>query len=266
MIKKLFFLANIVLICCFCKAQIDSVVYENLSSKLILYTDSTFVVKNKGWDIARLKGIGDDTITYGKYVKYKNKSLYLYSHPDIMSSQLDVISNFEAKNNRDSTLTIILSSPFSEQRKEYPELLKEAYFYAVDILFAEEKENTQMFPTVFLNDTIVIKNLPKKPIEKIFIRIYPYHSIGMRSAYYSYLSIDYSLEDIHSNFLSLHVPKFSAYYIYYARFDNQEVEILDNCTLTIDKQILLSKCKGKKFNKEWKFIVYKRRNPYETDQ
>jgi hypothetical protein len=184
-----------------------------------------------------------------------------------MSSQLDVIAIFETKSNHDSTLTIILSSPFSEQRKEDPELLEKAFFYTVTILFAGEKEyNMQAIPLFSFSDTILIKNLPPKPIEKIFIRIYPYQSIEIYSSYYPYLSVNYSLKGIHSNYLSLYVPKFSAYYIYYARFYKKEIEVMDNCTLIVDKRHGLSKCKGKKFNKKWQLFLFQIKNPYGTDE
>jgi hypothetical protein len=54
--------------------------------------------------------------------------------------------------------------------------------------------------------------------------------------------------------------------MYYGRFYDREVEILDKCTIAIDKQTLLSRCKGKRFNKDWKFIIFERKNPYGTDK
>lgn len=263
-INKLLLLVNLVIMFFLCTAQTDSVVYENLDSKLILYPDSTFVLENTGVDIFRVQGFGDNIITYGKYVKYKNKSFYLYSHPEIMSSQLDVIANFEAKDN-DSILTIILSSPLSKQKEEYS-ILEKSYFYTVSFSYVEDKENLQTLPLIFFSDTILIKNFPNKPIEKIGIRIYPYQPMVLRSPFYDYLSLTYSLKDIHSNYLSLYVPKLTACYMYYKRFYGQEIEILDSCTVSIDKNTLLSKCKGKKFNKEWQFIIFQRKNPYGTDK
>lgn len=265
MTKNLAFLVNLVILFFFSHAQTDSIVYENLSSKLILYTDSTFVFKNKGVDIARIQDIGDDTITYGKYVRYENKSLYLYSHPEIMSPQLDVIANFEERSNQDSILTIILSSPFSKQKRKHPELLEKAYFYLVDILHAGAKKS-QFFSQISFSDTILIKHLPEETIEKISINIYPYQSIGLHPPHYSHLSLNYTLRDIHSNYVSLYVPKFTAYYMYYHRFYGKEVKIMDTCTISIEKSSILSRCKGKKFDKEWQFILYQLKNPYKIDE
>jgi hypothetical protein len=267
MSKKLFFFVNFMLLLPICRTQtIDSIVYENFSSKLILCSDSTFVFKNKGTDITKIQGIGDDIITYGKYVKYKNKSLYLYSHPEIMPYQLDVIATFEGKSNQDSTLTVILSSPFSEQRKKHFELLEKAYFYTINILYTGENEKLQRFPLIFFNDTIFIESFPEKGVEKISIGIYPYQSIWTSLPFYSYLSLNYYLKDIHSNYLSLYVPEFTAYYMYYDRFYGKEVKIMDDCTISIEKNSILSKCKGKKFDKEWQFILFQLNNPYRVDK
>jgi alpha-acetolactate decarboxylase len=114
-------------------------VFENLNSELILFNNKTFVLKNKGFDINNVKGFGDDTVSYGKYTKYKNKSYYLYSSPDILSSNLNIIVKEEKHIQQDNTFTIILQSPFNEQKKQYFNWLDKAYYYIVDFQFEENK-------------------------------------------------------------------------------------------------------------------------------
>ena len=265
MMRSLFILLNFTFIYNICIAQIfkDSIVYKNHNSCLILYNDSTFILKNTGFDIARIQGFGDDTISYGKYLRYKNKSLYLYSNPSIMSSQLNVIA-IEEKIEIQDSITIILSSPFKEQRKPHLSTLKDAFFYIIDLSFVDTTKKEKLsYKICSFNDTILIPNFSKKLVSKISIMIYPYKSIGLGQPYYKYLYADYSPKDCKSNYFSLFIPQFSACYIYYERFYDKEIEIVDKCTIAIDKRVFLSKCKGRKFNNEWKFIVFKRRNPYE---
>jgi hypothetical protein len=268
MIRKLISLLFFVFISSFGNANIilDSVIYKNLNSCLILYGDSTFCFKYTGVDIFRLQCFGDDTVSYGKYLQYKNRALYLYSHPFIMPFQLNVIALEEKIESHDS-ITIILSSPFKEQCKEYPKSLKNAYFYLVELFYADTiKEEILSYRKSFFNDTILIPNFSKKLISKISITIYPYKSIGLGQPYYKYLSTNYFPKDYRSNYFSLHIPQFSACYMYYERFYNKEVEIIDKCTIAIDKKTLLSKCKGKKFKNKWKYIIFKCNNPYGTDR
>ena len=268
MIKRLVVLLNFVLISTFCIAQVnrDSVLYKNLNSCLILYNDSTFIFKNTGFDIAPIHGFGDDTISYGKYIQYKNKSLYLYSDPYIMSSQLNITVQEEKIKQQDS-ITIILSSPYGGQCKNYLSILKDAYFYLIDLSYtdiATGKESN--YKKCFFNDTIIIPDFSKKLIAKISIMIYPYKSIGLGTPYYKYLSANYTPKNNKSNYFSLYISQFTASYIYYERFYAKEIEIIDNCTIAIDKKTLLSKCMGEKFNDEWDFIIFKRKNPYGTDE
>lgn len=268
MIKRLVVLLNIVFISTFCVAQVkrDSVLYKNLSSCLILYNDSTFFFKNTGFDIARVQGFGDDTISYGKYIQYKNKSLYLYSDPYIMSSQLSITVQEEKIKQQDS-ITIILSSPFGRQCKNYVSLLKDAYFYLIDLSYTDiETGKESNYKNCFFKDTIIIPDFSEKLITKISIMVYPYKSIGLGTPYYKYLSANYSPKNYKSNYFSFYISQFTACYIYYERFYAKEIEIIDNCTIAIDKKTLLSKCTGKIFNDEWNFIIFKRKNPYGKDE
>lgn len=245
----------------------DSIVYENMGSKLILYNDDTFVFKNKGVDIWKIQGIGDDTISYGKYVQYKNESLFLYSHPDIKRSHMEIGVKEEMIKETDSIVTIIMSSPFSKQKQLYPHLLKDAYFYLVEMSFVENKGNmAHKFSQIFFTDTILMKNNHGCALKEVSIRIYPYKSFSPGTPYYSYLSLNYTLKSESSNLLRIYIPKFTAYYINYDRFYGKEVEIIDSCTLGIDKKFLLSKCQGKSFNEYWEFIIHQLRNPYEFDE
>ena len=246
----------------------DSIIYRNLNSSLTIYSDSTFVLKREFEDMRPIYGIGDDTISYGKFKKYKNKALYLYTSPDITSSDLDIFAKEERQDKQqDSTITLILSSPYSVQKQKHFDLLKNAYFYLIDFEYADSlTQKSYSYSQIFLSDTIILRNYNGRPVKKIYITIYPYMNFGLLEPEKNYLSAIYTVQDIYANYFLLDIPKFTAAYMSYYCFYATEVELINRCSICIDKKTLMDRenCKCKKWAKKWNWIIHNiHHNPYE---
>jgi hypothetical protein len=229
----------------------DSTIYENNGYQLILYSDSDFIYKWKGADIARIQGIGDDTVSYGKYVKYKNKAFYLYSSPDLMSNHLKVMGTDTFIHNMKDTITITISSPYNT-RLLYKKMSC-SYLYIVRMRYKQDKitclsDIVLSSSICSFSNIIKIENREQLPIESIIIQIYPYlspYSIGLKPPVVYYLYAEYQVQAISANCFDIYLPQLTPYYCFHERFDAKEFEILNDCTIRVNKQMLLFKCKTK---------------------
>jgi hypothetical protein len=254
----------------------DSTIYENSGYKLILYEDSSFVYKWKGSDIARIRGVGDDTVSWGKYVKYKNKAFYLYSSPELMSNELNVIGTESFMNSMKDSIIIILSSPFTEQSRLFPKKKINYYLYVIRLRY--KIENIKSLNDIVLtppissfSDTIKIGNINYHQIESIILQIYPYippYSLGIYREPVSSLYAEYYIQNTSSNCFNLHLPKLTTYYCFYDRFDAMELKRIDACTLLINNRMFLVKenCNPKWYiHKRFMRIGKKITNPYTNE-
>jgi hypothetical protein len=250
----------------------DSTIYENLGYRLILYSDSDFIFKWKGTDIARIQGIGDDTMSYGKYVKYKNKAFYLYSSPDLMSNDLKVMGTETFTPNMKDTITITISSPYNT-RLLYKEMSC-SYLYIVRIRYKTDNitclnDIILSSPVSSFSNIIKIENRKQLPIESIIIQIYPYlspYSIGLYKDPVVYnLYAEYQVQAISANCFDIYLPQLTPYYCFHERFDAKEFEILNDCTIRVNKRMMLIKndCKSKwRVPRRFMRIREKTTNPY----
>lgn len=230
--KKIFLKSLFLFIFCYlynnCIAQKnDSLVFVNSLHSIIFYDNNSFLIKRNWQDINPLLYCGDEILSFGTYVKKKNK-YYLFSDSSIMSDKLNIIPLCEIeKENLD--FTIVLNSPYFDFIKQNPKY-EQSYFFLIKITEKTQNlEKEEVYPTIFFNDTIVLKNYSKKEISKINIEIYPLDKL--RIPWYKFLSLEYKLSKKGLNYISINIPQFSLNYIYYKRFEDLPIVQLNKNTI-----------------------------------
>jgi hypothetical protein len=205
----------------------DSLVFVNSLHSIIFYDNNSFLIKRNWRDINPLLYCGDEILSFGTYVKKWN-NYYLFSDSSIMSDKLNIIPLCEIeKENLD--FTIILNSPYFDFIKQNPKFAQ-SYFSLIKITEKTQNfENEVVYPTIFFNDTIVLKNYSKKEISKIRIEIYPLDNL--RIPWYNFLSLEYTLSKKGLNYISIYIPQFSLNYIYYKRYEDLPIIQLNKNTI-----------------------------------
>ena len=231
------------------------ITFQNSGELIILYNNGTFIYKIPHCDICPSFG-KSDVISYGRYVKHKNKMYYLFSSPDIGSSEVDV-SVEEMVREREDSLTIELFSPFETEAQESP-YLRKAIFYQIVIYYDIDSikklidiqnslllshlginigENNVCYtlPQTFWNNKLTIYKPKGFPIKSIQIKIYP--TINYFINYPFFLS-NYQLENPYSNYLKIFMPQFTYQRFCYKYFYYKDIEIINSNTIRMDGNLL----------------------------
>lgn len=246
----------------------DSVVFQNLGQRLILYKDGRFVELENGCDILRTRGLGDDTISYGKYVIHK-KEIYLYSDSALYSQELPITVERQATNN--DNYTIIVSSPYTKAKKHYSYYLEDTYFYSIEVTEIDTASGMTVRKRTFTySDTITLPKTTGLVMKKIFVRIYPFkppcYTRGGDNFPYLFFSYNNDLDE--SDLFYVSCPKHTPMYNRYVRYDGFILEILAKDVLVYDRSSFLENkdCKSPShvsYRKIKKHLTKDKLNPYE---
>lgn len=227
--------------------------YQNATTKIIFNSDRSFVLLNKGIDMLPIGGYGDDTLSYGRYSK--NSKYYILNSDTLINSdflQLSVAEQYST----DSLVTIIFDSPYSHYKKSNV-FLDSSYFYWLSVTYTDSlglnffKQNYCCF-----NDTFEIINTNNYCVLEFYLRIYPYKYLSLREKpYYPFLRSYYKVNNKYANQLHVKIPSFTPMYIYYERFSNEHLHIIDSNTIGVRQCYILSKGKSKRTHKIRKFLI-----------
>ena len=82
--------------CILCFSQNDSVIYRGSGSYFVFYSDSTYKLINMPCDICPAFADNNNLLSFGGYVKFKNKAIYLYSDTSLNDVEMNVLDIPEA--------------------------------------------------------------------------------------------------------------------------------------------------------------------------
>ena len=246
----------------------DSVIFQNMGERLILYKDGRFVELQNDCDIYRTRGLGDDTISYGKYVIYKNE-IYLYSDSALYSQTLPI--NVEQCATNDDNYTIVVSSPYTEAKRKYGYYLKDTYFYSVEVTELDTVSETTVLNRFFTySDTISMPKTTGFVMKKFFVRIHPakpaFYTRG--GDYFSYLCFSHTNLIKGSDLFFVSCPKHTPMYNRYVRYNGFILEIIAKDVLVYDRSSFLENIDCKfpshvSYRKIKKRLTKDKLNPYE---
>lgn len=247
--------------------DLDSVVFQNIGETLILYKDGRFVELENGSDICRIHGFGDDTISYGKYVIHKNE-IYLYSDSSLYYEELPITVEQQASNS--DNYTIIVSSPYIEQKK-YHECLQDNYFYSFEATEMDTISGMTVINRTFTySDTISLPKTPGYVMKEFIVRIHPVKQPFFTRGrdYFSYLFFSYINSHPSSDLFYVVCPKHTPMYNKYIRYNGFLLEIISKDVLVYDRSSFFENknCKSPShvsYRKIKKHLTKSKLNPYE---
>lgn len=201
----------------FSQNKID--IYENDSRILELHHNGIFYYKVKSGDLIHLSISGNDVISYGQW-EYCGKKIVLHTDSTLKGPYVNV--NVEEKYNRKQEgIYVSILSPFEQDKKANPRSFQNAYLYALDMYTGDSIISFFSLQNDFRIDVEPVM------VNKIKVSIIPYNQIYWRDSYYSRLQFEFT-PTLGNNVFLLNVPLFTAFYIFYERFDEDFVRILSN--------------------------------------
>ena len=266
------------------------VIYEYNGESMTLFNDGTFVYKVTPCDICPSL-CESDVVSFGRYVKYKNKAYYLFSSPLIAGPKLDVHveenKTEENKINLKDSLKIELISPF-EKNKANSGFERKSIFYQITVYYRVDskgslidgqdyndldfvyappfsaKEIIWYEPTyTFWNHKFTIPKFENFTITGFKVKIYP---TDYNRVHYHYLWFSYKLEDTNTNYIQINIPQFSYQYLCYETFFYKELRILNKDMVVLDNRILRKTGIGKKRKlkilKDWRYSLLNVKDPF----
>ncbi len=211
-----------------------------------------------------------DTISFGKYVKYKNRLYFLFSDPSVTGNRIHA-EVFESETPLKDSALIIMNSPFAKLNKE--ELFSDGtvVVYVITIWYDNsinmdnygtcKLKNPQSFST--LADSIVIPKPSDIPIKKIMIEAICNRSDSKKTLWYMYETKDFS-----SSSFVFDLKDFIYERFFYRSYFMEPIIIIDNNTIDFDRQIFQIKEKRiRRFprGKRYYNVFNKVENPYENE-
>lgn len=268
----------------------EKVTYEYNGIAISLFPDSTFIYEVAHCDICPSRG-ESDVVSFGRYVKYKDKAYYLFSSPQITKLELDVHAQ-ENKININDSLKIELISPFEKNRGNNI-FERKAVFYQVTVFYTINSNifshnipdsNDLIFARDYLprfDDSIVAYNPSYTfwqnkftiPIYKDFtmtgfkIKIYP---ADYDRASRHFLWFNYLIKEEQSNYIQIEIPQFTYDYFCYESFYYKELKIINKNMVALDKIILRKKDANKKQRRKtvinWQYNAHNVEDPYKEEK
>ena len=238
-------------------------VYLGLFQSFTINNDGTYIYKERpeSYDISQLP-TSDYIISYGRYVKYRNKAYYLFSDTNLLycsDLKLNVEESF-IKNKKGIAITI--TNPY--EKAVLVDTYKRNSFYRITVYYDGDsirKKNINCISYVTYSNQLEIPDSDSKNIDKIEVFIYPL-IIGYGA---SFAKGNYILKNKNSNILHIDIPQFTYDYLFYKRYLYDFIEIIDKNTIGFDGKIFVKSdmYKKKKYyiydhprerKKNWRYI------------
>lgn len=190
--------------------------FRFLNNIITFYNDGTFLETRLGADILTLKNVGDDTISYGKYLFYKN-SYILYTSPQWRYTSIELGEVKEVDNTDSSILSIHLQSPFQNMKARY-NYFRRYFFYmfTISIIDNEKKAHVTLCGPYF-EDIVNIGIEDGYSVSRIDIRIYPYCT-NFITPHIPYLKTAYIPSNPKAKTFILELPQFCVMYPFWRRY------------------------------------------------
>ena len=190
--------------------------FRFLNNIITFCNDGTFLETRLGADILTLKNIGDDTISYGKYLYYNN-SYILYTSPQWRYSTIELGKVDEVDNTDSSILSIHLLSPFQNMKARHNSFRRYFfYMFTISIIDNEKKAHDTLCGPYF-EDIVHIGIENGFSVARIDIHIYPY-STNFITPHIPYLKTAYIPSNPKAKTFILELPQFSAMYPFWRRY------------------------------------------------
>lgn len=190
--------------------------YRFLNETITFYSDSTFVETRKKADILPLMNIGDDTISYGKYLHDKN-NYYLYTSPRWRSSTIELGNVQELDNCDSSFLHMQFQSPY-QNTKSHHDYVNRHFFYMFTItLIGANNKTRDTLCGPYFGDIVDIGVGGEEEVERIDICIYPYNTFFITPEV-PYLYSVYIPSNPKSKSYLIELPQFCAMYCFWRRY------------------------------------------------
>lgn len=205
--------------CILCFSQNDSVIYRGSGSYFVFYSDSTYKLINMPCDICPAFADNNNLLSFGRYVKFKNKAIYLYSDTSLNDVEMNVVES------KDQTpyFKIHIETPAQEDSLD---MLRPHYFYALRIFYKrickdsvnyfhqEYYQNEPQF-TIPKDSTIFISN--------ITVCIYPKESAKGKP----FTKNRYIVKSNINNIFTISFPQFVTGYLDYLRMFHYRLDIFN---------------------------------------
>ena len=271
------------------KDQNDSIVYTNSHQYFVFYKNGIYKQYYIPCDICPTYG-DDNLMSYGKYVKYKNKAYYLFSDTNFTYSSDLLLNVVEKKIENSSVVNIIINSPYENSKSQMIEFQQDDFFYFLKIIYDKgDIKNSDItknssFETKFLEKNgfyssiyISDENVFSIPIDtfltiqKIEIYIYPLENFVEAP----FAKGEYKIINKESNYFQIEIPQFTYGYLFYKRYFLKMVEIIDHKTIGFDNLIYTREdlYNAKKYSDwhlppvpNWRYRIGDIFNPYWTDE
>jgi len=190
--------------------------YRFLIETITFFDDGTFVETRTGADILPLKNMGDDTISYGKYLFDKN-NYYLYTSPDWRSSVIKLGKVQELDHVDPSTLHIQLLSPFENMRSQRKGF-KHFFFYMFTIHYKDNKgDSHDTICGPYFENQIDIGMGVGFEVKRMDIKIYPFNT-DLVTPEIPYLRSVYLPVNPKTTLYVIELPQFKAMYPFWRRY------------------------------------------------
>lgn len=219
MTKKYFLLFLIFSQMPFIIAQSDSIVYKRPGSYFVFYSDSTYKFFNIPCDICPPFADNNNLISFGRYAKYKNKAIYLYSDTILDNIDLSVIESID----KSPYFKIHVTMPAQEDSSN---MLRSHYFYALRIFYERIcNDSINYFAQEYYQNNplfTIPKDSTLHPIN-ITVGIYP-----KQAAYgKSFFKKKHIVNNKKNNVYTIAIPQFVTGYLDYERMFHYRLDILN---------------------------------------
>ena len=267
-IIRLLIIVFLVLNCVRMSAQTNEIYhlsYSHNNPAIIFDADGTFAIIEKPCNLCYTFG-RNDTVSFGKYVKYKNEKYFLFSDPIATGNHVyaDVEENIRVP--KDSLLIVLKGLAF-EQTNDVLFSEDNTIVYIINIWYAgEEGDFSEKFihqKIVMQTDSIVVPKQSTHAIEMIRIDIACHCLNAQRPLQYVYKT-----KHLESNSFVFSFKDVSYNRFFYRSFFAEPVLIIDDNTIDFDRMLFQKEEKRiRRYPKGKKYydVFCKVKDPYHND-